>query len=99
MDKKVKIIGFLLLLISCTTDVKVKRDEENIDRKTIIFLDHTGDTIIKCQCNDTPIFEVERMVSKDSKTYYVKLDSIEYLELCVYNDLELSVIWQIRKRK
>ena len=100
-----KNLGFLVLglflLISCS-DVKVKRDEKNITslfRKTIIFISHTGDTIIKCQTNETPEFEIERLVSKDSKTYYVRLDSTEYLELYVYSDMVSTITWQIKKRK
>lgn len=89
------------LLVSCS-DVKVKRTESNIDytfNRTIIFLDHTGDTIIKCKTNETPEFEIERLVGKDSKTYYVRLDSTEYLEPYVYSDMISTITWQIKKRK
>ena len=102
MEKKLStILGIFLLLISCS-DVKVKRTESNINYsfiRTIIFLDHTGDTIIKCQTNETPEFEIERLVGKDSKTYYVRLDSTEYLELYVYSDMISTITWQIKKRK
>lgn len=101
MEKKLStILGIFLLLVSCS-DVKIKRTESNIDytNKTIIFLDHAGDTIIKCQTNETPDFEIERLVSKDSKTYYVRLDSTEYLELYVHSDMISTITWQIKKRK
>ena len=101
MEKKLStILGIFLLLVSCS-EVKVKRTESNIDytNKTIIFLDHTGDTIIKCQTNETPEFEIERLVGKDSKTYYVRLDSTEYLELYVHSDMISTITWQIKKRK
>jgi hypothetical protein len=93
------ILGIFLLLVSCS-NVRVKRTNSNIDlNKTIIFLDHTGDTIIKCQTNDIPDFEVERLVGEDSETYYVRLDSTEYLGLCVHSDVISTVTWQIKKRK
>jgi hypothetical protein len=101
MEKKLStILGIFLLLVSCS-DIKVKRTESNIDytNRTIIFLDHTGDTIIKCQTNETPEFEIERLVGKDSKTYYVRLDSTEYLELYVHSDMISTITWQIKKRK
>ena len=107
MEKKImKNLGFIileifLLLVSCS-DVKVRRNESNIDytfNKTVIFLDHTGDTIIKCQTNETPEFEIERLVSKDSKTYYVRLDSTEYLELYVHSDMISTITWQIKRKK
>jgi hypothetical protein len=101
MEKKLStILGIFLLLVSCS-EVKVKRTESNIDytNKTIIFFDHTGDTIIKCQTNETPEFEIERLVGKDSKTYYVRLDSTEYLELYVHSDMISTITWQIKKRK
>ena len=102
MEKKLSIIlGIFLLLVSCL-DVRVKRTESSIDYifyKTVIFLDHTGDTIIKCQTNEIPEFEIERLVGKDSKTYYVRLDSTEYLELYVQHDMISTITWQIKKRE
>jgi hypothetical protein len=93
------ILGIFLLLVSCS-NVRVKRTDSNIDlNKTIIFLNYTGDTIIKCQTNDIPDFEVERLVDENSETYYVRLDSTEYLGLRVYSDVISIVTWQIKKRK
>ena len=100
MEKKLSIIlGIFLLLVSCS-NVKIKRTESYpIVNRTIIFLDHIGDTIIKCQTNEISEFETERLVSEDSKTYYVRLDSTEYLELYIHSDLISTIIWQIKKRK
>ena len=95
---------FLLILIlftSCSR-VEVKRSNDDLNRnyrKVIVFLDHTGDTIIKCQSNEEPKFNVERLiVGKDSKTYYINLDSTEYLELSVESDILSEVTWQIRQK-
>jgi len=102
MDKKIGIIVCLFLLLVSCSDVKIKRTESNIDytfNKTVIFLNHTGDTIIKCQTNEAPEFEIERLVGEDSKTYYVRLDSTEYLELYVQSDMISTITWQIKKRK
>ena len=101
MNKKILGISIFLLLVSCS-DVKVKRTESNIGYifdKTVVFLNHTGDTIIKCQTNETPEFEIERLVGEDSKTYYVRLDSTEYLELYIHSDMISTITWQIKKRK
>ena len=102
MDKKIGIIVCLFLLLVSCSNVKVKRTESDINYafiKTVIFLNHTGDTIIKCKTNETPEFEIERLVGKDSKTYYVRLDSTEYLELYVNSDVISTITWQIKKRK
>ena len=102
MDKKIGIIVCLFLFLISCSKVKVNRGEintENTLNKTIIFLDHTGDTIIKCQTNETPEFNMERLIGKDSRTYYVKLDSTEYLELSVNSDMISIITWQIKKRK
>ena len=102
MDKKIGIIVCLFLFLISCSKVKVNRGEintENTLNKTIIFLDHTGDTIIKCQTNETPEFNMERLIGKDSRTYYVKLASTEYLELSVNSDMISIITWQIKKRK